>query len=721
MRLIFKKSLGIIMSLCLMLLVFGIVSVNVNAADTTKEITSFSELTANFEDDIFKYQSFKGDGTADPSINSGVIRLYQAASGKTSGGYIEIQSLKGKNYYLKSFSISSSMATTIDVYVINELDTEELVASNSALAANGTYTYSSANKFYGVKVVCKGTSSKTRLYVSALSITYEKEAIESAMINITNPINSIMLDTNHTFVAEKSNVEGEYVWNSENPGVATIENGVLTPVSTGKTVIKASIGEVESNSVEVVVYPNNEDVISVAKALEIAQFTILYDLGSTPYEYKTIGVVADDGNTKDQFILNQGSDNIVVHTYDHGQISGEKILVTGMIGSYSGNPQFVNKSTFSSLYTVTFNSNGGSVVQELVDVPEGTKIDKPVDPVKEGHSFVKWMNGKVEWDFENDLVEENLTLTANWLNNELLAFQANLNTIEAYMSLGYTYSSNQGKVSDELTASMFTATSNSYTDFQDVTSNSTAQYKGTTAKNGTAIQLRTSSNTGIVTTKSGGNIKKVTIVWKDLTSDGKKLDIYGKNEAYTSAGDLFGEAKGTFLGSISKGTSTELVIENDYTFIGLRSNNGAIYIESITIEYASTVYSDVDFRIRCGVNAGLEALANTLEGATYGLEVRTNSKTVCFDSEELGNDAVNSIIYKVVDLGDVLNNKDRLDLEFSVRAYVEYESVKYYSESEKTYSLVNLVKEYNVNQGLEVKEAVSGLVQVLTGFGKVVE
>ena len=37
-------------------------------------------------------------------------------------------------------------------------------------------------------------------------------------------------------------------------------------------------------------------------------------------------------------------------------------------------------------YTVTFNSNGGSiVVSQLVDY--NTKATKPLDPIKEGHTF----------------------------------------------------------------------------------------------------------------------------------------------------------------------------------------------------------------------------------------------------------------------------------------------------------------------------------------------
>ena len=96
------------------------------------------------------------------------------------------------------------------------------------------------------------------------------------------------------------------------------------------------------------------------------------------------------------------------------------------------------------------------------------------------------------------------------------------------------------------------------------------------------------STSGIVSTTSGGKIRKVTIVWESHTTNGRKLDIYGSNTAYTAPTDLYDDAKkGTNLGSIVYGTSTELTIEGDYTYIGIRSNYGAMYISSITIVWAA--------------------------------------------------------------------------------------------------------------------------------------
>lgn len=147
------------------------------------------------------------------------------------------------------------------------------------------------------------------------------------------------------------------------------------------------------------------------------------------------------------------------------------------------------------------------------------------------------------------------------------------------------------EVTDVLNRALTGVTKNttSYTEWSNKTSNSSAVYKGQSAGGNDAIQLRTTnSNSGIVTTTSGGKVRKVVVTWQSSTSSGRTLDIYGKNTAYTAATDLYNSSsstKGTKLGSIKYGTSTELVITGNYQYIGLRSNDGAMYITEIKITW----------------------------------------------------------------------------------------------------------------------------------------
>ena len=116
---------------------------------------------------------------------------------------------------------------------------------------------------------------------------------------------------------------------------------------------------------------------------------------------------------------------------------------------------------------------------------------------------------------------------------------------------------------------------------------SSAVYAGNSAGGNGSIQLRSDkSSSGIVTTTSGGKVTKVVVTWKNNTTNGRTLDVYGKNTAYSTASDLYNSStQGTKLGSIVYGTSTELTISGDYTFVGLRSNSGAMYLTKIEITW----------------------------------------------------------------------------------------------------------------------------------------
>ena len=143
-------------------------------------------------------------------------------------------------------------------------------------------------------------------------------------------------------------------------------------------------------------------------------------------------------------------------------------------------------------------------------------------------------------------------------------------------------------VVDTLTVDKFTATKAAYTDFSGVTATSNAVYAGNTAKSDKgAIQLRSkNSNSGIVSTTSGGKVLTVSVVWNAETDAKRVLDIYGSNTPYKSAADLYTNATGTKIGSIAKsGETTTFTVEGDYYYVGLRSKSGAMYIDSITIEW----------------------------------------------------------------------------------------------------------------------------------------
>ena len=100
-------------------------------------------------------------------------------------------------------------------------------------------------------------------------------------------------------------------------------------------------------------------------------------------------------------------------------------------------------------------------------------------------------------------------------------------------------------VTDVLTRDLTGVTGNSYTDWSGKTVSSNAVYAGQSAGSNESIQLRSkNNNSGIVTTASGGTVKSISVTWNSNTQDGRKLNIYGSNTAYTSPSQLYGDECG---------------------------------------------------------------------------------------------------------------------------------------------------------------------------------
>ena len=133
------------------------------------------------------------------------------------------------------------------------------------------------------------------------------------------------------------------------------------------------------------------------------------------------------------------------------------------------------------------------------------------------------------------------------------------------------------------------ASGNSYKDYSGIKLTSNAVYAAQ-ASSGTGqyIQLRSNNNNaGIVTTVSGGKLKSVTITFNSKTTD-RKVQVYGKNEAYTAPTDLYDAAtQGTLLKEIAANDESKtLTVEGDYAFVGLRSASGALYVDKIEVTWA---------------------------------------------------------------------------------------------------------------------------------------
>lgn len=577
-----------------------------------------------------------------------------------------------------SFAANDASVTGYELSVYSDKEQKSLIDSitlnkGTSITVNPTTALCwPANSFYRLDIYKSYTSKNKGADLS--SISFFKASSAETIVKIVGESNA-QVGVQSTYTVS-TNATGEVVWSSSDETVATITNGVLTPNKMGSTTITAEINGV-SDSKEIKVYPKENTELTILEAINVCGFT---GTTNTPYKYYASGKISSI-----DYAYSTSSNNISV-TITDGTNSIKAYKMSG------GENLAVDLSI--KVYGELLNYNNST--PEFV---EGCTFELIVD------------------DTISKIVES-------------------LNKIESYMSLSYQYkevTENKYIVTDTLNQATTEVTGSTYTSWEGKSSSSNAVYAGSSAGSNESIQLRSKTDSsgnysGVFSTTSGGNLRKITITWNDQTAAGRTLNIYGSNYAYETANDLYSsETQGTLLGTIVKGTSTELNITDDYAYVGLRSNADAMYLSEVKIEWeVSTAeenselkeykaLSDSNFMIRCGVDNSIE----NIEGIdTYGVKVSAGNNTVYY-SDSLTSTIENgvSFTYVVINLGDIINDVTKLTTKFTVAAYVEVEDVKYISESVKEYSVADMVKEYYTNGPEETKAKVEHLYNYLVEQG----
>ena len=201
-----------------------------------------------------------------------------------------------------------------------------------------------------------------------------------------------------------------------------------------------------------------------------------------------------------------------------------------------------------------------------------------------------------------------------------------------------------------------------YTSWQGKTGTSGAVYAGQSAGSNSTIQLRSNNdNSGIITTTSGGFASKIVVSWNSGTSTERVLNIYGKNSAYSSPTDLYDTSKqGTKIGSLSYGTE-ELVINGSYAYIGIRSNYGALYLDSLSIEWGSsaTTFTYTGVGIRFSGFLSTEQWSNLDDDSrieSYGLIFAYDGRNIknAYTTNKTSNNTIDDAISATCDGTNVI-------------------------------------------------------------------
>ena len=325
------------------------------------------------------------------------------------------------------------------------------------------------------------------------------------------------------------------------------------------------------------------------------------------------------------FASGEGTNTITtnVGTYSNFTWTGKAKEVTFTIGGTSGHRRVAG-------IEVTYEGTGtGTPVVETVANPVIAAVS---DRFNEGESLfvtiaTETENAEIYYTLDgSDPVENGLLYAAEIEITETttvkaVAVKEGWNNSEVVESKFTKLTVIEDGIIDVLNREFTGIEDTQYSAWEDKTSNSSAVYAGQSAGGNDAIQLRSNnSNSGIVTTVSGGKVKKISIDWNSNTAAERELWVYGSNTAYTSPEDLYkADTDGDKLAEIPFGT-LEFVIEGDYEYIGLRSGNGAMYLNSIEITWVeeeepvvetwSSFYAAFPVAIPEGVEAYIVTVAN---------------------------------------------------------------------------------------------------------------
>ena len=221
-----------------------------------------------------------------------------------------------------------------------------------------------------------------------------------------------------------------------------------------------------------------------------------------------------------------------------------------------------------------------------------------------------------------------------------------------------------GEVTDVITKDKLQVQElNGYVDFFNQSITSSAVYAGNILGKVSYIQMRSTSDSGIITTTSGGKIKSISIVWSTDNIAGRTIKIYGKTTSYTSTHDLYlNNKRGSLIGTI---TQSKTSIDNfeDYSFIGICSSNGTVYLDEIRITWEGD-YPD---------NPVVQYESFEMSDAGYCSYVTNNAIDVkaTLENNSLSGDELKDIhLYKVVEfdnktvvLSELGRNQDNIDSE----------------------------------------------------------
>lgn len=562
------------------------------------------------------------------------ISLDKASSQTAANNYLGGTNAHTRIYKGQTLTFTPNDGYTIDSIVITATSStyagyfKSTWTNATASSSNTTVTVTPTDGSAAAKLTVGTATRATKIVVNYSA------AADTSTVTIDGGDTYTEVGDVLTLTATTANVTGTVAWSSSNTNVATVDqSGNVTTKAFGQTTITASVDEVE-DSIELTVYPTDGSELTIAQALQVCQYT---GTENCAFEYSVTGVIESIDTAYDAEYTNitvtvtDGNDSIKAYRMSGGEdlVVGDKIKVTGILVNYNGNtPEFVAGCTY-----------------------EVVADDAAVSAAKEA-----------------------------------------LNQIQAYMSFAYKYTREQQEIAASSDPVTVAYTGSTTTNMAADANQAAIVGLNENLFNVEAIKNKPSNNIGL--NKAG----EIRLYANSADGNGNELVISTLNgQNITSIEITFGSTVGSFtVNGVAGAKETTEYAVNDTSVAIKNTTSGSstqVHIKSITINLEASdevtlvdVFTEVDFRIKCGVDLALADIAGV---DSYGVKVSADK-----EMELPANESDDTCLFAVISLGDVLTNAERLDVVFTVQAYIVIEGVTYVSENTKSFSVREMVEAY---------------------------
>lgn len=475
-------------------------------------------------------------------------------------------------------STNTSVATIIEgTGVITLVGPGTTTIKANYLGDANNYKPSEASYELTVYGVFTGISA---LQTAIGSVPYNTGTGSKAKITFTNAIVNYAT-TNYAYIMDENGIGAAINQNSHGFTAGKIINGTVTGATlcvytTGATVIKNVSSTTDGLSLtdgSVATQTKTIDAVSAANQSMMVKFeNVIYNSATSSFTDNTNSIKYVDKFSVNPTLSDGGKYDVTgLLIMDEGVINVAPIAAEGVVSKLV-NPTSQWKNGEAKLTSITINK------------AEGNKT----------FTFETNSDGAVTYTSTNTSVA---TIAAN---GTITPVGYGTTTINASTAATSNYNADEQsftlKVGDvsvdviQIANVTFSGTGTGYKDWASVSGLTTsATYAGQSNKGVEYIQIRKQNPAGIVSTTSAGRVKKVYVEWAGSNANNRTLTIYGKNTPYSSGADLYGDDKGTSLGTIKFTTgdaSGELVIDNakNYGYVGICSD-GAAYFSVLAIEW----------------------------------------------------------------------------------------------------------------------------------------